>query len=187
MSGLTQRTSCIDCGHRHDLHCTSTPRFHWPAGSATGFFMCLLEHCEARVWDGKETHPCGCTQFRATLAAKIKLKRPRADGWTPCARCSHPKQHHCVKGRPGFTVGYKSYVCSHFDQELNPVNYECTDGHCAEADESTEEFCGCPGFVNPFLIRKAKAPRKKKVAVEAQIELFPLIVEAAPEAPEVSL
>ena len=160
---VTQSTPCFDCGHRHDLHCISVPRFHWPSSEgAVGFYLCLTEHCEAQRWDGKEMHPCGCIQFRAMLTHKIKLKRPRADGWTPCARCTHPKRHHCVKGRPGFTLGDadgEPFVCSHYVP--GAVVIACTDGRCAEADESGE-FCDCPGFVNPFLIQ------------EVQLELFQL-------------
>jgi hypothetical protein len=180
-SKVTLATLCV-CGHRRESHCLET-RVHFPGSSQVDFFTCLFEHCEASTHPPgtNRLEPCECPGFRVSPAAQPKLKRPKADDFTLCASCSHPKIWHCRAQREpkipklklgarslsaeqkpkGFFVGTEPFICSHFDREQNPVFYRCTSAACACADDAGQ-FCPCRKFVNPWLRKKAATKRSKK-------------------------
>jgi hypothetical protein len=185
---VTGSSEC-ECGHRHDLHNLRLPTPPLKPVPAIGDYSAIMTPCEARVWDGQAWKPCGCLNYCDAISKKpAALKRPKAEDWTLCARCGERKDHHCVKGRPGFRIGNTPYICSHFDQTLSPASFVCTDGHCAAVDEAGN-FVDCKRFVNPFLTPRAKkvapansatAPRRsrKKKAAFTTGTLFPLTTEA---------
>jgi hypothetical protein len=161
---VTQATVCV-CGHRHSQHCTGDPRLHSPEGTGAGSY-CLFEHCTGQKWNGTEMEPCDCMAFRVTASDVPKLKHPKCDDWTLCKRCGHRKAHHCKRNADGLVVDGTPYQCTHVPSDGS--HYKCTSTRCAEPNESGE-FCSCPKFVNPFLVRKAKAakPHKAQTAIDA--------------------
>lgn len=117
MPGYFFNTCVCDC--RKTTHCLGTPRLHTPEGSGGGIY-CLTQHCNGQKLVCGVTVPCGCWAFRVTLQDRIKLKKPKPNDWTNCARCSHPKRHHCRKRLP-----FKPFRCP----------------HAPEVPESTEPYC----------------------------------------------
>jgi hypothetical protein len=166
--------SLCECTHRHDLHNLTLPTPPLKPSPAIGAYSLITAPCEARVWDGQEWKPCGCLNYvDAETKKPAALKRPKAEDWTLCARCGLRKDHHCIKGRAGFRIGDIPYICSHFDRELNPVNYVCTNGRCAAVD-ATGNFVNCSRFVNPWLTPKkrvasGKTRNRKRVAASPEV------------------
>lgn len=167
---LTLASRCAECGCRRDSHCLE-PRMHF-AGLVT--WTCLTEHCEGlqRAPGTNSFVPCDCMAFRSYPGEPLKLKRPTAGDFTPCAACGCPKRNHCKAQRredelSGFFVGSVPHVCSHFDAVANPTTYKCNSTACASWDDDAGQFCKCKKFVSPWLRKKAAArsaarnPRKR--------------------------
>jgi hypothetical protein len=157
----TRKGVCAGCGHRRDYHCLGEPRQHWPQSEgAYGFYFCISEHCEARLWRNGQSVPCECLHFRRTPKAPTRLKRWAVHPHTACSNCQHPKSHHCVRGRQVLEVDGSFYRCPHAWKNEPPRG--CTDSSCAEVvfdANGNGDFCGCKKFVNPYLRPRKRASK----------------------------
>ncbi len=151
---VNKSTPCADCGHAAGDHCASG-RTHWDAEEH--LFSCIAQHCICG--------PCRCPAFVNPFTGKIApWTRPTLPE-TPCARCGHPKQHHCRKGSTGI-IGLDGvpHTCSHYLAYIRADftgTPECVDCRCAEIlDAEKVIFCSCSRFKNPYLQpRKKRAPK----------------------------
>jgi hypothetical protein len=149
---VNKSTPCAGCGHNYGDHCQGG-RLHWDADEH--LFSCIAQHCICG--------PCQCRAF-------VNPHNGRTTPWTrpalpetPCARCSHPKQHHCRKGSVGIIVDGVPHTCSHYLAYIRADftgTPECSDTRCAEIlDAKQETFCPCSRFKNPYL-----RPRQKRAS-----------------------
>ena len=177
---VNKSTPCAGCGHAAGDHCQSgMPHFD----AQDHRYSCITEHCVCG--------PCQCPGFRNPYTLKIRpWTRPTLPE-TPCARCSHPKQHHCRKGSTGIIgLDGAAHTCSHYLAYIRADftgTPECSDTRCAEIlDAEKELFCSCSRFRNPYLQpRKKRAPKPMSLFTQQERqELFDKVQAQQPPRPK---
>jgi hypothetical protein len=146
---VTKATECEACGHDYDLHCESgMPHFD----SEDHRYSCIFRHCQCG--------PCQCWAFVNPYTGAITPWRRPVEETTPCARCSHGKQHHCSKGKTSIVVDGKPYGCRHYMAWMASPSRaapSCDSTACAMLlDAEQKNFCPCPRFQNPYAKQRKK-------------------------------
>lgn len=149
---VNKSTPCARCDHNYRNHCEAG-RTHWDAEDYT--YCCITQHCECG--------PCQCPGFVNPFNGAVTPWRRPTLPETPCAKCDHPKKHHCTKGRTSIEVDGVPYGCSHYMQWMQlhvstaEVQPRCDSTACAEVvDVERRIFCPCNRFVSPYLRRRQK-------------------------------
>jgi hypothetical protein len=175
---LNKSTPCADCQHPYGDHCESgMPHFD----AEDHVYNCIVRHCVCG--------PCQCPAFRNPLTGKVApWTRPTLPE-TPCARCTHPKAHHCRKGSIGIVVDGVPHTCSHYLRYLRADftgTPECSDTRCAEIlDVEQEQFCPCRRFKNPYLRpRRKRAPMTPLFSPEELQTMYDSVVAQQPPKPK---
>lgn len=155
---VSKSTLCADCQHSKGSHCPSGMP-HFLAGEI--WFSCLTEHCKAGIYENGVTRWCDCMGFRSP-SGRVAVWKPPTTPETPCAKCNHPRAHHCTKSKDsaGLWVNGQQYGCQHLLQWLeNDMHGQaaCCSTSCNEiVNETLQTFCSCTKFTSPFSRRKKR-------------------------------
>jgi hypothetical protein len=191
---INKSTKCMDCGHSYSFHCAghedhfteSLNRvigLNNPASQESiwsnddGWHSCTTTHCTSGVYENGHSHWCLCQNFINPYTGKVVAWKPEVTPDTPCAKCSHPKKHHCRKGAVSIVVDGVPRICSHYAAHIqaNVCGEPCCDSTaCAEVNEQ-KVFCSCQRFVSPY----RKSPKRKSKKTD-----LPLIPPAAADGSE---
>lgn len=158
MPHVNKSTRCSDCGHPKGYHCESMmPHFD----AEDHVFSCITQHCQC----GR----CRCWAFTNPYTGAVTAWKRPVEETTPCAKCFHPKNHHCRKGQISIVVDGVPYGCRHFlawlalhvsTAKIEPC---CDSTACAEVDKQ-KTFCPCSKFISPYARRRTA--RKKTTAAD---------------------
>lgn len=156
---VSKSTPCADCGHAKGNHCPSgMPHFI----DAEIWYSCIAEHCQAGIFENGVTHWCECVAFRSPFSGRVAIWKPATTAETLCAKCQHPRAHHCTKSKAsaGLSVNGQRYGCQHLLQWLqNDMRGQpaCTSTSCNEiVDVTRQAFCSCTKFISPYSRRKKR-------------------------------
>jgi hypothetical protein len=125
-----------------------------------------------------QTRPVRSIGQRQVQTADCTDKVPRVEPEDLCARCGHPRQHHCTIARKPETA---RFAWIHYRSEALPFSRmgypvrcqhvagagydppQCKTSACFEINESTGVICECKSFQSPW--RKVRAPKACKKSV----------------------
>jgi hypothetical protein len=166
------------CGHAYEAHNLRLPT--WPPLKTTfapGDYSTVSTPCEVNTG-------CGCQNYTdRTTGQPKRLKKPKTEPHTLCAKCGHARNWHCTAQRRTANLPPSEWRVFEREGRFHPCQHttesvynQCSTSACARPVDG--EFCQCTKFVaaipkGPKLV--AAKRRSKKTFDPDQLALFELL------------